>query len=118
MGFFGFFKKKKELPDFSYVTSIEKAKEECSKGILEKMYVISPIFGGSENEDNIVYVPHGINNVKEGYDNLMVNMIKMGSKVSYNCKFEYKNNSVVPSKVLLISSIDGKEAVTHTVNVW
>lgn len=118
MGLFDFFKKKKELPDFSYIDSMNKAREEYEKGNLERIYLIAPKFGGSENEDNTVYVPLGIKQVKEGYDNTIAHLIKIGYKMSYNCKLEYKNGSVIPSKIYMITKKNGEEEITNTTNIW
>ena len=52
------FKKKSKI-NFAEINSMEKAREEYKKGNLEKLYILSPIFGGSEEEYNILYVPIG-----------------------------------------------------------
>ena len=110
--------KKNKTKDFSYIDSINKAKEEYNKGNLEKMYLLSQVFGGEDNEVNTIYVPLGVNKLKEEYDNMVVELVKEGKVKSFNCKPEYKGKSVIPSKITLISSKDGVEVFKNTINIW
>nr|WP_292166409.1 hypothetical protein [Butyrivibrio sp.] len=117
MGLFDLFKKKRNV-SFAEIDSIKKAKEECRKGNLERMHIISPIFGGSDDDSNILYVPVGINRIKEGYDDILADLVKQGKAQSFDCSPEYKGNSAIPSKITITSGKDGVEVFKQTINVW
>ena len=117
MGLFDIFKKKNNI-SFADIDSMDKAKEEVRKGNLEIMYLMSPMFGGAEDESNIIYVPVGVNRVKESYDNVLADLVEQGKAKSFNCTPEYRGNSVVPCKITLTSGMDGKDVLNQTINVW
>lgn len=117
MGLFDAFKKKKPV-SFEEIDSVEKAKEECRKGNLERMHIMSPIFGGSDEDFNILYVPVGVNRIKEGYDDILADLVEQGKAKSFNCKPEYKGKSIVPSKITIVSGKDGVEVFKQTIDVW
>ena len=117
MGLFDVFKKKSNV-SFAEIDSIEKAKEECRNGNLERMHIMSPIFGGSDDDSNILYVPVGINRIKEGYDDILADLVEQGKAQSFNCTPEYKGKSVIPSKITITSGKDGVEVFKQTINVW
>ena len=117
MGLFDAFKKKKAI-SFEEIDSIEKAQDECKKGNLERMHIMSPIFGGTDEPHNILYVPVGVNRIKEGYDDILVGLVQQGKAKSFNCKPEYKGKSVVPSKITITSGKDGVDVFKQTIEVW
>ncbi len=117
MGLFDAFKKKKTV-NFEEIDSIAKAQEECKNGNLERMYIMSPIFGGTADPHNILYVPVGINKIKERYDNMLADLVEQGKAASFNCKPEYKGNSVIPSRITITSGKDGVEVFKQTIEVW
>ncbi len=117
MGFFDNFKKKKNI-NFEEIDSLDKAKEEVKKGNLEVLYLMSPMFGGPENESNILYVPIGINKIKESYDNVVAELLEQGKVASYSCKPEYKEKSFVPCKLTITSGKDGNVIFEETINIW
>ncbi|PWJ69419.1 hypothetical protein B0O40_1787 [Ruminococcaceae bacterium R-25] len=117
MGLFDAFKKKKTV-NFEEIDSIGKAQEECKKGNLERMYIMSPIFGGTADPHNILYVPVGINKIKEGMDNTLADLVEQGKTSSFNCKPEYKGKSVIPSRITITSGKDGVEVFKQTIEIW
>lgn len=117
MGLFDIFKKR-GVVSFGEIDSIEKAKKECEKGNLEQMHIISPIFGGSDDEENILYVPVGINRIKEGYDDIIADLVEREKAKSFDCIPEYRGNSFIPSSITIISSKDGVEVFKQTIKVW
>lgn len=116
MGLFD--KLKKKSVDFEEIDSAAKAKEECKRGNLEILYLMSPMFGGTEDESNILYVPVGINKIKEGYDNTIAYLLEQGKVKSYNCTPEYRGKSFVPCKITITSGKDGNVVFRETINVW
>ena len=116
----GFFRKNDNNKEASFndIDSNEKAIIECSKGNLEKLYLVSPIFGGAEDASNTLYVPIGVNKIKEQYDNIIADLLKQGKVESYNCFPEYKGNSFVPSKITIRAGKNGKDIFVETINIW
>lgn len=117
MGLFDVFKKKKNI-SFEEIDTYEKAKEECKKGNLERMHMMSPIFGGSDEDFNILYVPVGINRIKEGYDNILADLVAQGKAQSFKCTPEYRGKSKVPCKITITSGKEGVEVFKQTIEVW
>lgn len=117
MGLFDRFKKKTAV-DFESIDSIEKARIECKKKNLERMYVVSPMFGGAEDDSNVLFVPAGVNRIKEGYDDIIADLVEEGKVKSFDCKPEYKGKSVVPCKITIRSGKDGVDVFSQTINIW
>ncbi len=117
MRIFDKFKKKTQI-NFEEIDSIAKAKEEYKKGNLEILYLMSPMFGGAEDDSNILYVPIGINKIKESYDNIIADLLEQDKVKSYTCNPEYKGKSCVPSKITITSGKDGQEVFKETINIW
>lgn len=104
--------------NFETIDSIIKAKEEVEKGNLEHLYLISPMFGGAQDESNILYVPIGINKIKDSYDNIIANLLREEKVETYNCYPEYKGESFVPSKIVIVSGKNGIDIFKETINIW
>lgn len=117
MGLFDGYRNKKTI-DFNLVDSIEKAKNEVESGNLEAMYIVSPIFGGSLDEDNIIYVPIGIAKLKTKYDNAIEELLEKGEVQTFDCIPDYIGNSIVPSKITIKSSKDGDTVFQETIHIW
>ncbi len=117
MGIFNKFKKKEPI-NFAEIDSIEKAKEEYKKGHLEILYLMSPMFGGSEDESNILYVPIGINKIKEEYDNIVADLLEQNKVQSYSCNPEYKGSSFIPCKITITSGKNGQDVFKETIDIW
>ena len=117
MGLFDVFKKKKNIT-FADIDSMDKARKEARRGNLEIMYLMSPMFGGAEDESNILYVPVGVNKIKESYDNVLADLVEQGKELSFNCTPEYRGESVIPCKITLTSGENGENVFNQTINVW
>lgn len=109
---------KEEKVTFEEIDSIIKAKEEVKNGNLETLYLMSPRFGGAKDDRNILYVPIGINEIKERYDNVILELLEQDKVQSYKCKPEYKGKSLIPSKITITSGKDGKNVFEETINIW
>lgn len=114
---FNRFKKQNPI-NFEEITSRTRAYEEFRKGNLEILYLLSPMFGGSTNEDNILYVPIGINKLKESCDNIIFDLLEQGKVKSYHCQPEYKGESSIPSKITITSGKDGNIVFKETIHIW
>lgn len=115
MGLFNIFKRKHK---FESIDSQEKARMELYKGNLEKMYLISPRFGGAEDISNMLYVPLGVNKIKESYDDIIEDLLRQDKVKSYRCIPEYKGKSVIPSKITMVAGKDGVEIFKETIEIW
>ncbi len=118
MGLLDIFKKKREPIHFEEIDSIEKAKEACKKRKLERMYVISPVFGGAKDDSNVLYVPVGVKGLKDCYDVIIEGLVAEGHAKTFDCTPEYRGNSVVPCKLTIVSGKDGKEVYRQTIAIW
>lgn len=120
MGLFGIGKKKTTSENnYANIDSFEKARALVAQGRLERMYIVSPsLFGGSEADDNVLYVPLGTSARKDELDAQLVQWAEEGHKIGFNCNPEYKDKSVVPSKITIICKCDGTAAVTSTLELW
>ncbi len=118
MGLFGKKKTNTGMP-FEEIDSVEKAQVEIERGGLERMYIISPsLFGGSENDDNILYVPAGFSVQKDDLDMRVADLMREGHQCGFDCKPIYKGRSVVPSKIIFSYRCDGKPYMTVTIKIW
>ena len=109
--------KKKEKLDFDSIDTLEKAEKEFQKGNLEKLYLLPLMFGGEDEIHNTIYVPIGINAAKEKVDNHIADLLDQGKTQSYNCNLEYKDKSIIPSKLIITTGKDGKEVFKTTIEI-
>jgi hypothetical protein len=106
-----------EGPDFSDVDSPKKAAAMYRKGKLEKLYLIPLEFGGPDSENNVVYVPLGLTDVKRGIDvNVIGPLVEAGKVSQYKAEPEYEGESFVPIAIKITASEPG-EFIT-TINIW
>jgi hypothetical protein len=104
-------------PDFSHVDSLEKAAAMFRKGKLEKLYLIPLEFGGPDSENNVVYVPLGLNEVKRGIDvNVIGPLVKKEKVTQYRAEPEYQGESFVPIAINITAWDPGE--FTTTINIW
>jgi len=104
-------------PDFSQIDSLAKAQAMCQRGELEKMYLMPLAFGGDDHPHNVLYVPIGLADVKDGIDlNVIGPLAEQGTITKYKAEPEYQGKSVIPISVK-ITAYDPGEFVT-TINIW
>jgi hypothetical protein len=117
---FNFFKKKKanpEGPDFSDIDSLAKAESSFRDGTLEKLFLMPLAFGGEDVPANVVYVPIGVANIKDGIDENVVGPLAQEGKISkYKAEPEYQGDSFIPIAVK-ITAWDPAQYTT-TINIW
>jgi len=117
---FGRSKKKSSRPpgpDFSDVDSLKLAAAMYRKGKLERMHLIPLEFGGPDDENNVVYVPLGLSDVKRGIDvNVIGPLVDAGKVTQYKAEPEYEGESFVPIAIKITAWEPGK--FTTTINIW
>ena len=115
MGLFSFFKRKEGA--FSHLTQ-EQFDNLLSTGQLEKFYLIDTRFGGSEFNDNIIYVTKEAAEIKKQFDDDLENYINMGRKVKgYMCLPSYKGKSRIPTSISIQANVDN-ELFRRDIRVW
>jgi len=104
-------------PDFSDGDSLKTAAAMFRKGKLERMHLIPLEFGGPDDENNVVYVPLGLSDVKRGIDvNVIGPLVEAGKVSQYQAEPEYQGKSFVPIAIKITASEPG-EFIT-TINIW
>ena len=116
----GWFKNKAQQPnspDFSTVDSQLKAEDLFRKGKLEKIFLMPPDFGGMNHLINIVYVPIGIAEIKEGIDgNVITKLIDEGKITEYSAAPEYQGTSFIPIAIRIKASNPGQ--FSTLIKIW
>ncbi len=107
-------------PDFSVVDSPDKASLLEGEGVLERMYLMPLAFGGSERQDNWVWVPRGIAALKDETDAMVADLARQGEITGYSADLEYRKSSpsIIPRKVVIRGRKNGVERFTQTINIW
>jgi hypothetical protein len=116
---FGFGKKKskKTGPDFSDIDSQKKAVAAFRRGDLEKLFLMPLDFGGQDIPDNVLYVPIGVADVKDGIDtNVIRPLIEKGKVSEYTAEPEYQGDSFIPIALKITAKNPGE--FTTTINIW
>lgn len=104
-------------PDFSGVDSLAKAIELFEQGVLEKLFLRPPEFGGPDHPLNTLYVPVGIAAIKAGIDtNIVAPLAAEGKVTQYQAVPEYQGASFVPVAVKIVASQPGE--FSTTIAIW
>ncbi|MEM8859539.1 MAG: hypothetical protein AAGD96_14515 [Chloroflexota bacterium] len=117
----GMFSKEKSPPDFSDIDTKEKAQALVKEGELEEMLVFPAVFGGQPVPHNIIYVPVGVVHMQAELNNTIVRFMREGHLNQMSVKPQYKNKSVVPSKIVMEayhSDPDKTNTFTPTIDIW
>lgn len=115
MGLFSFFKSKDGA--FSRLTQ-EQFDDLLSTGQLVKIYLIDTRFGGSEFNDNILYVTKEAADIKKQVDDELENYINMGRKVQgYMCLPSYQGKCRIPMSICIQATVDN-ELFRKDIRVW
>lgn len=121
MRIFDIFKGKKD--DVNGAFDISKVSDDnvnqfLKSGQLKMIYILSPIFGGSEERVNQIIVTPKAEKEKQDIDEELCDFLKQGKSVKkLNINFEYKGNSIVPSKIIASAIVDGKD-YNKVIEVW
>ena len=104
--------------DYSKIISKDILQNHINNGDLKPLYLVSPDFGGSEKEDNIVYVPDRIVELKNQLDEKLKKYIKEGKKVGFNCDLKYIGSSLVPSMLIINYTINETNQNKEEILIW
>lgn len=120
MGLFNFFKKNNNIEiNFEEIDSNEKAIALAKKKVLSPLYLMPLRFNGEESVANRLFVPPAVVKIKDGYDDIVEDLLVQGKISGYSCTPEYKGKSFIPCRLTIIASNKEKEAVfTQTIEIW
>ena len=124
MGLFKKIKKKTETTaslvpsDFPQIDSIEKAIELTSQGNLHPLYCMPLRFNGEESGVNTLYVPKGVVDLKDRYDDVVESLLLQDRVNGYSCTPKYKGSSVVPSELTIEAKKDSITVFKETIHIW
>lgn len=109
----------KVKPDYSNVTSRDKAQALAAKGELVKILLFPAEFGGSDTPENVVYVPKAAADAKDLITGTLVRFFKEGLIDNLQVEPTYKGDSIVPSSLVMKASYSTKEGKFNpTIEVW
>ena len=104
-------------PDFSHLDSQAKVEAACRNGDLEPLYLLPLEFGGADDENNILYVPIGLADIKAGIDqNVIGPLVDEGKVTQYRAEPEYQGDSFVPIALKITAWEPGN--FTTTIKIW
>jgi hypothetical protein len=104
-------------PDFSQLDSQAKVEAAFRRGELEKLFLLPLDFGGQDVVNNVLYVPIGVADIKDGIDaNIIGPLVADGTVMQYKAEPQYQGDSFVLSS-LTITAWDPGEFTT-TINIW
>ena len=105
--------------DYSHVTSREVAEALVAKGELFTVLLFPEEFGGEEIQENIVYVPPGIPELKVQNTDTLIRYFKDGLIDNLTVTPEYKDDSLVPSRIVIKATHSSKGgSFEPTIEVW
>ena len=86
-------------------------------GELEKLFLLPPDFGGTDDPRNIVYVPRGFVAAKRDIDtNIIKPLIESEKITEYQATPEYQGKSFVPIAIRIVARNPG--SFTTDINIW
>lgn len=89
-------------PDFTKIDSREKVERLAAQGVLTKLLLLPPEFGGGDTPPNIVYVPSFVVDIKHGIDtNTVGPLVSEGKVTRYTATPKYQGKSFVPNAIEL-----------------
>jgi hypothetical protein len=114
------FKKKRSAitgPDYSEVDSREKVQRMADEGVLVKLHLLPPEFGGDDAPPNIVYVPPFVAELKRGMEANTIMPLAQDRKITrYAASPKYQGRSFVPNAIEVRATDPGSfEAV---IRIW
>lgn len=86
--------------DYADVTEHDEVDRLVNAGQLERIYLISPLFGGAEDERNIVSAGQGAAKAKQEIDTAVMAVLEAGEDLPYDVVPDYgESNSLVPQRI-------------------
>lgn len=107
-----------QLPDFSEITSYEKAIALVQEGKLEKIYIIPLEFEGGTHLENRTFTTSRVAKLKERDEMIIKDMFFMGGADTYSCEPVYRGDSIVPCSFIIEAIRNGHVSFSEELKVW
>lgn len=86
--------------EYADVTEPDEVERLVTAGQLERIYLISPVFGGAEDERNIVTAGQGAATAKQQIDTAVLEALESGQDLPYDVVPDYEDgHSLVPHRI-------------------
>ena len=119
MFFFGKKQKKKaERPDFSEVTSYQKAIALVQEEKLTKVCIIPMEFQGDDTLENWTFTTPRVARLKERDELIIRDMVFMGGADTFSCEPVYRGDSIVPCSFRIEAIRNGHVSFSEELKVW
>lgn len=106
-------------PDFSSITTPAKAAELSDTGKLRRTLLVPVALGGQDAEANTAYVPPAVVIVQERLNETLKRYIQEGRIDNLSVDPEYKGKSLVPTKIRVSASKNGRVGeFTTVIGIW
>ena len=92
--------------------------ELAEQGILDPLYCMPLRFNGEESARNRLYVPKGVVELKDRYDDMVESLLRQDKVNGYSCIPQYKGDSFIPSELTIVAKKDGEPVFTETIHIW
>jgi hypothetical protein len=117
---FEFFKKRMPEPrevNLAEINSREKAEVLVGKGVLQKLFLMPPEFGGEDSPLNTTFAPPAAVRQKADIDQQVIGPLIGAKKVTkYSVKPEYESASVVPTSLTI--TVSDPENYEFRIAIW
>ena len=105
------------LPDLATIDSQEKADALLQRGLLEKLFLMPPEFGGQDIPANVLYAPPSAVRRKQEIDQgVIVGLAEAGKISQYSAKCEYQGASKIPTAVTI--DVSEPETYRFVISIW
>lgn len=104
--------------DFSKVTNREKARALVRKGVLVEIRLFPERFGGTDDVENIAYVPPGaLVGIESAHDRIS-GLIRKKAVTRMTVSPDYRGKSIVPVRIVYVAQGNGKGEIGLGVDIW
>ena len=98
--------------EYADVTEHDEVDRLVNAGQLERIYLVSPVFGGAENERNIVTAGQGAAKAKHEIDTAVLAALEGGEDLPYDVVPDYGDGqSLVPQRITFTLGEDRTYAI-------
>lgn len=105
-------------PDYSSITSHERARELVELGNLTKFYLYPARFGGTQEESDSRYLPPEAAAEKAKFDRMVSERYDDGRITGYMCRPIDSGDSLVPTSLKLIALSRGVPMFVSEIHIW
>ena len=105
--------------DLSTITSNDKLIETVTQGMLFKVFVCPLELGGVDNKSNVLFVPQIAAEMMDKLSGLLIELARKGLIKRLNVHPEYKGESHVPSKIIIVAGHEnGINVLNLSIDIW